>query len=377
MRDQPCAVQGLTRLTAFYIDVMIPRISIIGIAIALAQPSSAGEHWSLKPPRSAVPDRVHVDSQSDRCVRPGKAAKSRPQTGAGGRPGDADRRNDLRSDRPAADARGSWRILCWEAIGKTARAVWEKWSIGCWPVRITANAGAGIGSMSFATPSRRASSTTAFAPAPGVTAITSSRRSTTTSRSTVSSLEQMAGDESRRAEPSKRPEDHDCLVAAGFHRLGPVRRNAGNKLVAFSRNEVLTEMTDAIGAVFLGLTMGCARCHDHRFDDITPKGLLSAASVPRLGPGTRSGARRRQGASRVESTHRRDSRPDQAAAEADRQGSGRQGRSRRRSPSCSAVAGAAADDQHGQERRQGAHADLRSQARRRREEERAWSVRGR
>jgi hypothetical protein len=76
--------------------------------------------------------------------------------------------------------------------------------------------------------------------------------------------EQIAGDEVD-------PNNHEALVAAGFHRLGPVRRNAGNKLVAFSRNEVLTEMTDAIGAVFLGLTMGCARCHDHRFDDISQK----------------------------------------------------------------------------------------------------------
>ncbi|HZZ76971.1 MAG TPA: DUF1549 and DUF1553 domain-containing protein [Gemmataceae bacterium] len=77
-------------------------------------------------------------------------------------------------------------------------------------------------------------------------------------------LEQIAGDEVD-------PGNQEALVAAGFHRLGPVRRNAGNKLVAFSRNEVLTEMTDAIGAVFLGLTMGCARCHDHRFDDISQK----------------------------------------------------------------------------------------------------------
>ncbi len=76
-------------------------------------------------------------------------------------------------------------------------------------------------------------------------------------------LEQIAGDEIS--------QDHTKLVAAGFHRLGPVRRNAGNALVAFSRNEVLTEMTDAVGATFLGLTMGCARCHDHRFDDITQK----------------------------------------------------------------------------------------------------------
>ncbi len=85
-------------------------------------------------------------------------------------------------------------------------------------------------------------------------------------------LEQIAGDEL--GEPSSvrnRLNEHDKWVAAGFHRLGPVRRNAGNQLVAHSRNEVLTEMTDAIGAAFLGLTMGCARCHDHRFDDISQK----------------------------------------------------------------------------------------------------------
>jgi hypothetical protein len=72
--------------------------------------------------------------------------------------------------------------------------------------------------------------------------------------------EQLAGDEID-------PFNLELQIAAGFHRLGPVRRNAGNQAVAFSRNEVLTEMTDAIGMVFLGLTVGCARCHDHRFDD--------------------------------------------------------------------------------------------------------------
>src|SRR5205085_10565932 len=65
--------------------------------------------------------------------------------------------------------------------------------------------------------------------------------------------------------------NQELQVAAGFHRLGPVRRNAGNADVAFSRNEVLTEQTDIIGSVFLGLTVGCARCHDHKFDDISQK----------------------------------------------------------------------------------------------------------
>src|SRR5205085_2912783 len=51
-------------------------------------------------------------------------------------------------------------------------------------------------------------------------------------------------------------------IAVGLHRLGPVRRNAGNPDVALSRNEVLTQRTDVIGTAFLGLSIGCARCHD-------------------------------------------------------------------------------------------------------------------
>lgn len=83
--------------------------------------------------------------------------------------------------------------------------------------------------------------------------------------------EQLAGDElfdSRNVDPRTNEDSLDALVAAGFHRLGPVRRNAGNPEIAFSRNEVLTEMTDAVGTVFLAMTVGCARCHDHFFDPI-------------------------------------------------------------------------------------------------------------
>ncbi|MFP6763519.1 MAG: DUF1549 and DUF1553 domain-containing protein [Planctomycetaceae bacterium] len=82
--------------------------------------------------------------------------------------------------------------------------------------------------------------------------------------------EQLAGDElaaeSLETDPLSSATLRDQIVAAGFHRLGPVRRNAGNPEIAFSRNEVLTEMTNAVGTVFLGLTVGCARCHDHFFD---------------------------------------------------------------------------------------------------------------
>ena len=82
--------------------------------------------------------------------------------------------------------------------------------------------------------------------------------------------EQIAGDEliAKRSDEKLDAESTELLVAAGFHRLGPVRRNAGNTDVAFSRNEVLTQMTDMIGTAFLGMTVGCARCHDHMFDAI-------------------------------------------------------------------------------------------------------------
>ena len=71
--------------------------------------------------------------------------------------------------------------------------------------------------------------------------------------------EQLAGDEID-------PKNNTLLVASGFNRLGPLRKNAGNQDVASSQNEVLTEMTNIVGSAFLGVTVGCARCHDHKFD---------------------------------------------------------------------------------------------------------------
>ncbi|MBS0201680.1 MAG: DUF1549 domain-containing protein [Planctomycetes bacterium] len=76
--------------------------------------------------------------------------------------------------------------------------------------------------------------------------------------------EQLAGDELE-------PDNTECLTATIFHRLGPVRRNAGNPEIALSRNEVLTERTDILGAALLGLTVGCARCHNHKLEPITQK----------------------------------------------------------------------------------------------------------
>jgi hypothetical protein len=73
--------------------------------------------------------------------------------------------------------------------------------------------------------------------------------------------EQIAGDELF-------PGDQEALIATGFHRCGPIHVVGGNNDQEMSRQEVLTEMTNAIGSTFLGLTIGCARCHNHKFDPI-------------------------------------------------------------------------------------------------------------
>jgi hypothetical protein len=71
--------------------------------------------------------------------------------------------------------------------------------------------------------------------------------------------EQLAGDELF-------PDDPAALVATGFNRHGPTEHNAKN--IELHRQEILNDMTDTTGLVFLGLTVGCARCHDHKYDPI-------------------------------------------------------------------------------------------------------------
>jgi len=72
--------------------------------------------------------------------------------------------------------------------------------------------------------------------------------------------EQIAGDELW-------PDDSDAWVATGFARLGSW--DGMSKDPVRQRQDFLNDVTDATGAVFLGMTIGCARCHDHKYDRIT------------------------------------------------------------------------------------------------------------
>jgi hypothetical protein len=71
--------------------------------------------------------------------------------------------------------------------------------------------------------------------------------------------EQIAGDELW-------PGDPDAQMATAFNRHYPDESNARNLMQR--RQEILNDITDTVGGVFLGLTYACARCHDHKFDPI-------------------------------------------------------------------------------------------------------------
>jgi hypothetical protein len=83
--------------------------------------------------------------------------------------------------------------------------------------------------------------------------------------------EQIAGDELW-------PGDSDALVATGLYCIGPTLAESAmvsNQL----EYEWLTDAADTTGAAFLGLTFGCARCHDHKYDPITQKDYYALQAI--------------------------------------------------------------------------------------------------
>jgi len=64
--------------------------------------------------------------------------------------------------------------------------------------------------------------------------------------------------------------DKATLVATGFHRNTLINQEGGTDDEQF-RNEGMVDRINTTGAVWLGLTLGCAQCHTHKFDPITHK----------------------------------------------------------------------------------------------------------
>ncbi|MCX6855105.1 MAG: DUF1553 domain-containing protein [Verrucomicrobia bacterium] len=69
------------------------------------------------------------------------------------------------------------------------------------------------------------------------------------------------------------------LTATGFLALGPTNYEEQDK--GMLRMDIVDEQLDSIGKSFLGMTIGCARCHDHKFDPIPTRDYYALAGILR------------------------------------------------------------------------------------------------
>jgi len=76
-------------------------------------------------------------------------------------------------------------------------------------------------------------------------------------------IEQLAGDLLPKA-------SQEQLVATGFQRNTPTNGEGGTDAEQF-RVERTVDRTNTMGAVWLGLTVGCCQCHDHKYDPLSQK----------------------------------------------------------------------------------------------------------
>jgi Protein of unknown function (DUF1553)/Protein of unknown function (DUF1549)/Planctomycete cytochrome C len=86
--------------------------------------------------------------------------------------------------------------------------------------------------------------------------------------------EQIAGD----LLPAKSAQErNDFIVATGLLALGP--KSVGEKNHAVFENDLIDEQVDVVTRGFIGMTVSCARCHDHKFDPVAMKDYYAMAGI--------------------------------------------------------------------------------------------------
>ncbi|MYB54699.1 MAG: DUF1549 domain-containing protein [Acidobacteriia bacterium] len=83
---------------------------------------------------------------------------------------------------------------------------------------------------------------------------------------------QVAGDELE-------PENALALMATGFMGNGPFPTQISDAEFEISRYDELDDMIGTLGTAMLGLTVGCARCHDHKHDPISARDYYRMAAI--------------------------------------------------------------------------------------------------
>ena len=82
---------------------------------------------------------------------------------------------------------------------------------------------------------------------------------------------QLAGDQLK-------PEEPLALMATGFLGVGVLSTVITEKEFESSRYDEMDDMVNTLGTALLGTTVGCARCHDHKYDPITSKDYYELVS---------------------------------------------------------------------------------------------------
>jgi len=94
-------------------------------------------------------------------------------------------------------------------------------------------------------------------------------------------LEQIAGDEliDYRAKEELTQEERDKVVATGFLRLAPDGTNAHAGNFVPDRWEVIANELEVLCTTLMATTIGCARCHDHKYDPIPQSDFYSMSAI--------------------------------------------------------------------------------------------------
>ncbi|MEN8772466.1 MAG: DUF1553 domain-containing protein [Akkermansiaceae bacterium] len=86
--------------------------------------------------------------------------------------------------------------------------------------------------------------------------------------------EHLAGDLLPHSSPTQR---NSQLIGSGYLVLGALNYELQDH--ALLKMEFVDEQIDAVGRTFLGMTLGCARCHDHKFDPIPASDYYALAGI--------------------------------------------------------------------------------------------------
>ncbi|WP_206108127.1 PSD1 and planctomycete cytochrome C domain-containing protein [Paludisphaera soli] len=99
-------------------------------------------------------------------------------------------------------------------------------------------------------------------------------------------VEQLAGDELVDRRDGLSADEIEILAATGFLRMVADGTSNGGGDLELASNQVVADALKVVASTILGLTVGCAQCHDHRYDPISQEDYyrLRAVFEPALDP---------------------------------------------------------------------------------------------